>query len=448
MKLLDNLKKENFPFLQSLYFFQKTGRTLRALKQRNAQWFGKPWKEELDPNSFLDQWLFSEDPEFFFVLPITVKNQSIGHLLLTMRHVDEKDQTMVTALGTVYALHVGMTYMAIQSAMVRRRQEEELQAAQRQLIESEKMAALGQLIAGIAHEINTPLGVIRASIGNISKSLEETLQQLPKLFQSLPEQDLGMFFELLKKSQEGLRHLTAREERKHKKLLTQQLENEGVEDPDSIADTLVDMEIYEGIDSFISLLKRANPLILQSAYNLSSLQKNSQNIDTAVERSSKIVFALKKFAHQDQSGEKIPTDIVDGIETVLVLYHNQLKQGIEVTKHFNELPLIPCYPDELNQVWTNLVHNAIQAMECKGKMKITVTKKGNSAMVQVTDSGCGIPDEILPKIFDPFFTTKEAGEGSGLGLDICKKIIEKHEGTIEVKSKPGKTTFSVFFPLE
>lgn len=138
----------------------------------------------------------------------------------------------------------------------------------------------------------------------------------------------------------------------------------------------------------------------------------------AVERASKIVFALKSYARQDNSGQMSRVSVTERIDVVLTIYQNLLKQGIEVIKNYGEVPAILCYPEELNQVWKNLIHNAIQAMNNKGKLEIAVAKPDRHVVVILTDSGCGIPDKILARIFEPFFTTKPAGEGSGLGLDI------------------------------
>jgi signal transduction histidine kinase len=187
---------------------------------------------------------------------------------------------------------------------------------------------------------------------------------------------------------------------------------------------------------------------LQLAYNLTRLQSNSKNINTAVERAAKIVFALKSYARYDSSGLKQLSKISDTLETVLELYQTQLKKGVEVKRDYQLLSPILCYPDELMQVWTNLMHNAIQAMEGKGKLEILVSERDNHVVVQFTDSGCGIPPEIQGRIFEPFFTTKPTGEGSGLGLDIVNKIVEKHEGRIECESQPGKTTFRVWLPID
>ncbi|MFQ3584917.1 MAG: ATP-binding protein [Cyanobacteriota bacterium] len=120
---------------------------------------------------------------------------------------------------------------------------------------------------------------------------------------------------------------------------------------------------------------------------------------------------------------------------------------MEVIRDFQPLPEILCYPDELNQVWTNLIHNAIQAMEGKGQLQVRAYPQGSEAVVEIIDSGPGIPAELRERIFEPFFTTKPAGEGSGLGLDIVRRILDKHQGRIEVESQPGRTCFRILLPL-
>jgi signal transduction histidine kinase len=325
-----------------------------------------------------------------------------------------------------------------------------LKTTQEELIQSEKMAALGQLIAGVAHEINSPLGAIRSSIGNIADFFSNNLEQLPIFLQSLSKERQADFFALVSKSSQQTALLSSQEKRQLKKTLKHQIEIHAINNADSIASVLVNIGVVgDEIHPLLPLLQDPNsPTILKTVYDLVSVQKSTRTITTATERAAKVVFALKNYARYDYSGEKVQANITEGIETVLTLYHNQIKQGVELRRNYEPLPLLLCYPDELNQVWTNLVHNALQAMDYKGTLRIDAIKQNTNLIVSITDSGQGISAEIMPKIFEPFFTTKPLGEGSGLGLDIVKKIIEKHQGSISVNSVPGKTTFTVSLPLE
>lgn len=326
---------------------------------------------------------------------------------------------------------------------------QKLQLAQQELFHSEKMAALGQLIAGVAHEINTPLGAIRSSVQNIVDFLNQNLEKLPEFLQSLSPERGKDFVALLQRSSQESTLFSAKERRQFKKALRQQLENWAIANPETVADTLVDMGIYDNIEPFLPLLQDPDSKnILRTAYKISSLTKSAQTIVTASERAAKVVFALKTYTHDSAGGEKVLTNIPEGIETVLILYSNHIKQSVEIIRNYeNNLPYILSYADELNQVWTNLIHNALQAMNYKGTLTIDILHQDNQIQVSIGDSGPGIPSEIMPKIFEPFFTTKPPGVGSGLGLDIVKKIVDKHGGEIKVKTVPGQTTFTVFLPF-
>jgi len=327
---------------------------------------------------------------------------------------------------------------------------EELTRTRQELVHNEKMAALGQLVAGIAHEVNTPLGAIRSSAETLTNSLKQTLAQFPKLFEVLTKAQQKTFFALLEHSLQNPVILTVKEKRAAKKTLTAELKQCGIANPRTFTDTFISLSIYAKADQYLPLLQDTNSqFVFEIAYKLSTLTRSTENITTAVERASKIIFALKTFARYDQGGEKTTASLQEGLETVLTLYHNKIKQGIELIKEYADMPPILCYPDELNQVWTNILHNALQAMNYKGTLKVVISPQDNYAVVAITDSGQGIPAEIKEQIFTPFFTTKAAGEGSGLGLDIVKKIIDKHDGKIEVDSKVGKgTTFSIWLPME
>lgn len=324
-----------------------------------------------------------------------------------------------------------------------------LTQTQEQLVQSEKMAALGQLIAGVAHEINTPLGAIKASVGNLSDSLDSALLDLPELFKNQSETNLQLFLLIFKISRAKKTDLTSREKREKKRKTRKFLIEAGVNDAEIIADLLTYLEVYDNYEPHIELLNKPETIkVLRNARDFISLLKNTKTISIASEKAAKVVFALKKYAHRDALGERIPTDIVDGIDTVLTLYDNQLKQGIGVVKKYNELPSIMCYADEINQVWTNLIHNAIQAMGSSGVLTIETQCDEKNILVSIRDTGGGIDASILEKIFEPFYTTKKQGEGSGLGLDIVKKIIDKHSGTIDVESEVGVgSNFIITLPI-
>jgi signal transduction histidine kinase len=325
----------------------------------------------------------------------------------------------------------------------------QLQTAQDEIIQSEKMAALGHLVAGIAHEINTPLGAIQASIGNISSALEQALKDLPPLVKTLSPERLAEFFKLLDLARNSEKTFSSREERILKRTLKQTLAEQDLKNPDKLATLLSQMGIQSSLDPIFPLLKESNSsFILETAYHLSSVQNNSHNIRLAVERASRIVYALKNFVRQDSSDLPISASVSESVDIVLTLYQNRIKHGIEVIKNYHAVPLIVCYPEELAQVWSNLITNAIQAMDYHGELAIKIMQQDKSVVVEIIDGGCGISDTIKDKIFQPFFTTKPAGEGSGLGLSIVRKIIDKHYGTIEVDSQPGQTVFRVSLPLD
>ncbi len=342
---------------------------------------------------------------------------------------------------------------------------DDLKRTQGQLIESEKMAALGKLIANIAHEINTPLGAIRASGRNISSAFRESITVLPNLFQQIPEEQTTVFLELVEQALKGRRPLTSREERKLRRTLRKSLEAHAIDEADDIAEILVDMGIYDDVTRFLNVFRSEySEDMLRTAYNLAVQHHNTQNILNSVDRTTKVVSALKSYSHFDKSDQQVEADIIEGIEVVLTLYQNQLRNKVDVIKEYEEIPHIQCYPDELTQVWTNLIHNSLQAMDGKGKIVIAVSKAAEPRYeaatetqrpdstadyiaVRITDTGPGIPPDIQRRIFEPFFTTKPAGEGSGLGLDIVSNIIKNHHGKITVESQPGNTTFNIFLPV-
>ena len=252
----------------------------------------------------------------------------------------------------------------------------ELRRQQEQLVHSEKMAALGYLVAGVAHEINTPLGALKSN------------------------NDLAM------RCLEKIRHMLSSE------------------------------QIPDAVRNRSELAK-----LLASFEELNSVDQ------TAIARVVAIVQCLRNCARLDQA-EQSKVDLHEGLESTLTLVHHELKNRVTVHKNFGDLPEVYCFPNQLNQVFMNILVNASQAIEGKGDITINTYRREDRAVVEISDTGKGIPKEHLGQIFDPGFTTKSAGFGTGLGLSIVGQIIENHEGKIEVESEVGRgTTVRILLPI-
>jgi signal transduction histidine kinase len=399
-------------------------------------------------------------PQSLFCFPLRFQDKLIGVLYLenylitnaftpVFKELLNRLSPQITiALNNAYR-YQNLHQKLAEQTQARERVTGELKQTQKKLVQSEKMIALGKLIAGIAHEINTPLGAIYASVQNLSNALEHTLQKLPLLLKELSKTQQEDFLTLLAATRPSNIPLSFREERQLKRTLEKQLTNHKIEQAETLASMLVEMGIIDVEPPLLRLLKASNSMmILETAYYLVLQYRNSENIKLAVDKASTIVTALKEYVHSDRCNCMITAQISEEIDTVLVLYQHQFKQGIQVSTNYGNLPGIRCYPEQLNQVWANLIQNAIQAMGSQGKLEITGTRHQNFIRVQITDSGRGIPIEIQDQIFDPFFTTKAAGVGTGLGLDISRQIIEQHQGHIEVESQPGRTSFTVWIPID
>ena len=328
---------------------------------------------------------------------------------------------------------------------------QELKSTQYHLIESEKMAALGQLVANVAHEINTPIGAIKSSTENIDFSFMDMIHSSSNIFQHLDSETISLLNEFLNESNALEDKFNSKEARTIKKKLADEILNFDIKMNDEIADLLVLMNFTSYNPKYDKLWKNERSKeIIKLLIDAKSISNSTKNILNAVDKTSKIIYALRSYSPKESGIGKKMLNISESIDNILTIYNNYLKQGIQVKKEYSENIEIYCYPDDIKQLWINIIFNAIQAMSGIGVLSINIEKEKidsiNYINIYITDSGPGIPSELQSKIYDPFFTTKKPGEGSGLGLNICKQIIEKHRGFINLKSRPGFTQFKISLP--
>lgn len=316
------------------------------------------------------------------------------------------------------------------------------------LIQSEKMAALGQLSAGIAHEVNTPLGAIKSCAEESYIASKETYLLLDKIYQNFRTEDKDKLIGFINNYTPSDDVLSTKEERAIRKDLQQKLEEFNVDKARFLSDKLIQVGILELPEELIYFTDKDFETCVSLIYNIFNQNKNNKTIQLAVDKASRVVKALKMYLHSSGSEEPELFDIKESLNTVLTIYHNQLKHGVDVKIDGEEIPKVRGFVEEINQVWTNLIVNACQAMNYNGELRINYKSEDGFVIISIADTGGGIPDEIKDKVFTPFFTTKGSGEGSGIGLDIVKKIISKHKGKISFESELNKgTTFYIKLPI-
>ncbi|MGH2647277.1 MAG: ATP-binding protein [Ginsengibacter sp.] len=324
-------------------------------------------------------------------------------------------------------------------------------------LQYEKVNALGKLAAGIAHELNNPA----SAINSISAELSGRLKENYALTQNL------LHYKISDKHLQSIRSKVDEKEKekqnannkkpsllqrmKREDEINEWLEQNGLHANNLAGETFVDagftgedlqgMRNETGDEGFIH--------VLHWLENLLNSQRVIKDLEEASARISNLVGAIKSHVHMDQTNALQPTDIHNDIENTLTLLGYKLREkNITVKKIFCEnLHDVPAYVGELNQVWTNIIDNAIFALQKDGELTIETVCDAKNLDVKIIDNGSGIPPEIVSRIFDPFFTTKKVGEGTGIGLDLVKRVIKHHNGEIKVNSKPGRTEFIIYLPL-
>ena len=327
---------------------------------------------------------------------------------------------------------------------------EDLKNAQSQMVLNEKMASLGVLTAGIAHEINTPLGAIL----NVSRHLDKKIRSLPQIVETyktdrdIPGQNrVDCLDSLIETACNPKPSLSYKEIRVIETLLRDQ----GIENFREVTSHLIKLNVHDQDD----ILKYMDLFRIPSFFSLvesfGSIAQAATLAETSSQKVMEIVRALKYYSYTDKDKVEM-IQINESIQASLVLCSNRVKHTIDVaTEWAPDLPNIPC-TSEINQIWTNLLNNACDAIEemgedYPGKIEIQTHHGDDEVRITIADNGAGIPEEKMDKIFDPFFTTKDIGKGTGLGLSIVSGILKKHHGTIGVTSRRGHTVFEIAIPV-
>ena len=372
LELVGTFERGKFRSADQVRFSMRENAPLKqTIARKTTQWVKHPWKEIEENTGDFTHWLLHDHPDLLFVVPMRVKGKTIGALLFVMASLADTDQAMLNTLATIYALHVGMTYTLLEVTEERRQMQD-------RLIVQEKMASLGSLVAGVAHEINNPLGAVRSATDVVTRcvrKIEELLQAGGAPADASTEKQYGKVFQALR-------------------------DNAGV-------------------------------------------------IALASDRITTIVRSLKNFARIDEA-EYQRANIHEGIDAAVTLLESELGSRVTLVKEYDDqIPNLYCYPAQLNQVFMSLLKNAAEALDGSGTIRIKTERRANTARIQISDTGRGLPPEKLKSIFNFDFSHAGSRVKMGSGLVTAYNIVQRHKGEIRAESTFGSgSSFTITLPIE